>query len=530
MAAKDGVLIRRRLRIFAAATALVLLCAVCVGAVSGAGLWTDSADTTWAGSGTQADPYLITSAAELAGLAQKVNNRESYSGDYFQLTTDIDLAGKTWTPIGSDDYPFKGIFDGGKHIVDNISIYPKKKAANSCYGLFGCLESPGIIHDLFIGDCIIDSERTSQEDSYGALVGLLKGGKLERCSVLGVTNVYVGAQGNMKYYIGGMVGEVTDSKGADITSEQLSNYMGNCTVRAFTTDFNKESTVGLLTGKPKLDIGLGTAPDTPSSPDEPEIPPTPVLAYYNVSILTMNVSGTGYTSQGTTLWAGTVGDLASAIYTIDEGFVLDAKNSTLSGEIKADNSLHLKVYLQRNHTTITLMSDGKKYATVSGYFESEVNLIFENPTKSGYEFVRWNPAIPDTFPANDLTVTAEWKEIPIFFSIVIPENLTLSNETYKGNMTVLAETFSIPKTSRILITVSSVNNYYLIEQIDNSVKLHYDLTVDGRGPLSQNAEVAVFTMENKLRRANLTAQLTETPQYAGFYHDSLTFTVTFENE
>ena len=41
-AAKDGVLIRRRLRIFAAAVALVLLCAVCVGGVSGA-----ETVTTW---------------------------------------------------------------------------------------------------------------------------------------------------------------------------------------------------------------------------------------------------------------------------------------------------------------------------------------------------------------------------------------------------------------------------------------------------------------------------------------------------
>ena len=45
-AAKDGVLIRRRLRIFAAAVALVLLCAVCVGAVSGADVWNGTADTT----------------------------------------------------------------------------------------------------------------------------------------------------------------------------------------------------------------------------------------------------------------------------------------------------------------------------------------------------------------------------------------------------------------------------------------------------------------------------------------------------
>ena len=43
MAAKDGVLIRRRLRIFAAAVALVLLCAVCVGGVSGEDfeVWTE---------------------------------------------------------------------------------------------------------------------------------------------------------------------------------------------------------------------------------------------------------------------------------------------------------------------------------------------------------------------------------------------------------------------------------------------------------------------------------------------------------
>lgn len=44
MAAKDGVQGRRRLRIFAAAVALVLLCAVCVGGVSGAYTWNVPAD------------------------------------------------------------------------------------------------------------------------------------------------------------------------------------------------------------------------------------------------------------------------------------------------------------------------------------------------------------------------------------------------------------------------------------------------------------------------------------------------------
>ena len=49
-AAKDGVQGRRRLRIFAAAVALVLLCAVCVGGVSGAVLYvgnTASTESNW---------------------------------------------------------------------------------------------------------------------------------------------------------------------------------------------------------------------------------------------------------------------------------------------------------------------------------------------------------------------------------------------------------------------------------------------------------------------------------------------------
>ena len=133
MAAKDGILIRRRLRIFAAALALVLLCAVCVGGVSGA-VWSSGVVTKWAvGSGTASDPYEISSAEELALLAENVNAGNSYSNTYFELTADIDLAGKEWTPIGSNDYSFNGTFDGGKHIVDNISIYPDNRKDHNNY-------------------------------------------------------------------------------------------------------------------------------------------------------------------------------------------------------------------------------------------------------------------------------------------------------------------------------------------------------------------------------------------------------------
>ena len=47
--------------------------------------WDGTADKEFSGMGTEADPYLITTAEELAGLAARVNdtvNREDFAGKY----------------------------------------------------------------------------------------------------------------------------------------------------------------------------------------------------------------------------------------------------------------------------------------------------------------------------------------------------------------------------------------------------------------------------------------------------------------
>lgn len=95
------------------------------------------------GAGTVDDPYKISNGAELAYLAQKVNEGESYSGGYFTLTSDIQLneldengmpkaadgqdKAFPWTPIGkfvksSNKQPFSGIFDGDGHTISGLYI------------------------------------------------------------------------------------------------------------------------------------------------------------------------------------------------------------------------------------------------------------------------------------------------------------------------------------------------------------------------------------------------------------------------
>ena len=55
------------------------------------------------GSGDESDPHLISSATELAYIAEQVNKSTEqwpYNGKHIRLTRDIDLTEVDWTPIG----------------------------------------------------------------------------------------------------------------------------------------------------------------------------------------------------------------------------------------------------------------------------------------------------------------------------------------------------------------------------------------------------------------------------------------------
>ena len=86
------------------------------------------------GQGTETEPYLITSSAELKQLADCLNNcgaapmdtdscgYGNFCGYYFKLTKDIDLDGIEWEPIGhSGSTYFAGHFDGDDHTISNMT-------------------------------------------------------------------------------------------------------------------------------------------------------------------------------------------------------------------------------------------------------------------------------------------------------------------------------------------------------------------------------------------------------------------------
>ena len=78
------------------------------------------------GNGTEAKPYLISTAAQMAAFATAVDNGNSYEGEFVAPYANIDLGSvANWNPIGSEadeSNIFNGTFDGQGHTISNWNI------------------------------------------------------------------------------------------------------------------------------------------------------------------------------------------------------------------------------------------------------------------------------------------------------------------------------------------------------------------------------------------------------------------------
>ncbi len=103
--------------------------------------WDGSIATSFSiGEGTKTYPYLISTGAELAYLASKVNAGTTYENVYFQLINSINLNGIEWTPIGNIANSFRGIFDGAGYTISNATItIGTIPTVLTTYGIFGSI-------------------------------------------------------------------------------------------------------------------------------------------------------------------------------------------------------------------------------------------------------------------------------------------------------------------------------------------------------------------------------------------------------
>ena len=150
-----------------------------------------SVSASLVGSGTELDPYLVSSENDLAFIAHQVNTSvTTFSGEFFKLTTDIDLGGREWTPIGKGTNTtetavvnpnFAGTFLGNGKTIRNFRI----TTTGTCNGLFGIIHG-GNVYDLAVKDFFLTQSLMSTYRSYsGGIAGILSAGNIERCMVNG---------------------------------------------------------------------------------------------------------------------------------------------------------------------------------------------------------------------------------------------------------------------------------------------------------------------------------------------------------
>lgn len=169
-----------------------------VGAINA--YWDGDASSWTEGEGTETNPYLIQKEEHLAYLQQTVNEGEGYEGKYFLLTTNLDMDGKTFNPIGFyDDYsldnvwvedskPFLGTFDGGYNTIDNVTI---ELAEEDPYeiggiGLFAVGRQSTCIKNLKLGSNVTVNAKGSPD--IGGILGYGEGSTIENCSFAGTIN------------------------------------------------------------------------------------------------------------------------------------------------------------------------------------------------------------------------------------------------------------------------------------------------------------------------------------------------------
>lgn len=207
-------------------------------------------ENIWTGSGTEADAYQISNAADLTALQTQVNEKGfSYTAKWFILTSDINLNNANWTPIGIDAFhPFSGNLDGGNHAISGLKVNTSTQWA----GLFGYVDSPAgnavVMRDLTLKDGSVTTTFTGTSFCGGLVADVWGGIILNDVTVEGFT-VKGGIDGT-----GGLMGSGSvamtncHNRGGFVTGRYAGGLAGkgysNLQDRVFAGCTNKAAVVG----------------------------------------------------------------------------------------------------------------------------------------------------------------------------------------------------------------------------------------------------------------------------------------------
>ena len=229
-----------------------------------AGEQTPTALAFSAGSGTEADPYVIRSLAELRLLSEPPAS--AFWRFHYTLEADIDASetatwngGRGFSPIGNwvTGEWFSGSFDGRGHTITGLTI---DRPVDTAVGLFAFLQGPG----ARVSNLRLDQAMIRGGSAVGALVGWLgtapasalaiaQPGEVIDCSVTGSVS------GNSR--VGGLVGnsEVSSIRSSSVSANVTGNLdVGGLVGRSFDSEITSSHAKGRVSGPERVGGLVGT--------------------------------------------------------------------------------------------------------------------------------------------------------------------------------------------------------------------------------------------------------------------------------
>ena len=184
----------------------------------------ESLTVSGGGTGIAGDPYKIANLADLEAF-QNYINAGGGSGEYFKLTAPIDMSSKysagsstSWTPIGTEDNPFSGMFDGGGFEISRLYI----STTDDYQGLFGY--STGTIKNLTVSGSVTGSDNSG---IVGGIVGYNAGGSIVNChNEAAITAPSFNVGGIVGYNNGGSVENCHNAGAVESAANRVGGIVG----------------------------------------------------------------------------------------------------------------------------------------------------------------------------------------------------------------------------------------------------------------------------------------------------------------
>lgn len=154
---------------------------------------------------TDSEPFIISTPEQLKLFSDIVNDTSATTiagataSSSYKLAKSFDLDSLIWTPIGSVEHPFKGVFDGDGHTIKGLFI----NTDLGYQGLFGYLLEGTVKNINLLDGNITAGNVMINNDFNGGIVGYNNNGTIEGCTFAGtLTNTGNGLGGIAGYMKG----------------------------------------------------------------------------------------------------------------------------------------------------------------------------------------------------------------------------------------------------------------------------------------------------------------------------------------